>query len=259
MAKYVIDESTLKGIGDAIRAKKGTSDPIPVPSLASEISSIESGGSDPTYKVIPLGKYVFHPNSEADLELSIAEWYDEVNDYYNLYPDWFTAYVESEERTITGFGMHCTFETSEVECYYSQDDWLDFYITDGTVITVITEIEVPEEQYNAFMQYFTPYTPEYNGVIPLGTYTLVRKDVWADEDAFDIIEDGDGNPLADWFTINGKGYFGIDYYEYSCDMYYNQTGYFCDSFEGDVTIEVTREIEVTEEQYNEFIKVFTLQ
>jgi hypothetical protein len=113
------------------------------------------GGSDPTYKVIPLGKYVFHPNSDADLELSIAEWYDEENEYYEPYPEWFTAYVESEEATMTGFGMYCTNEAPEVECTYDYSEWLNFYITDGTVVTVIREIEVPKEQYDAFMQYFT--------------------------------------------------------------------------------------------------------
>lgn len=41
--KYVIDEETLRGIADAIRAKKGTTDPISVTSMASEIESIPAG------------------------------------------------------------------------------------------------------------------------------------------------------------------------------------------------------------------------
>lgn len=42
--KIWIKESTLVGIGDAVRAKKGTTDPIPVPSLATEIKSISTSG-----------------------------------------------------------------------------------------------------------------------------------------------------------------------------------------------------------------------
>lgn len=37
---YAIDKSTLEAIANAIRAKKGTTEPIPVSSLASEIESI---------------------------------------------------------------------------------------------------------------------------------------------------------------------------------------------------------------------------
>lgn len=51
MSKYVIDDTTLIGIGDAIRTKKGTSAQIPVPDLASEILSIPSGGSMPSWIV----------------------------------------------------------------------------------------------------------------------------------------------------------------------------------------------------------------
>lgn len=42
--KLVIDKSTLEGIGNAIRTKKGTSDLIPVPNLESEVLSIPTGG-----------------------------------------------------------------------------------------------------------------------------------------------------------------------------------------------------------------------
>lgn len=42
--KLAIDKSTLEGIGDAIRMKKGTSDLIAVPNLAEEILTIPSGG-----------------------------------------------------------------------------------------------------------------------------------------------------------------------------------------------------------------------
>ena len=43
--EYLIQGSTLKAIAEAIRAKTGKSDPIPVPDMAAEIGSITGGGS----------------------------------------------------------------------------------------------------------------------------------------------------------------------------------------------------------------------
>lgn len=43
MAKYSIDSTTLTGIGDAIRAKEGSSGTIPVTEIASRIQAIETG------------------------------------------------------------------------------------------------------------------------------------------------------------------------------------------------------------------------
>lgn len=45
MSDYIIQSGTLESIANAIREKKGTTDLIPVTSLASEISSIESGSN----------------------------------------------------------------------------------------------------------------------------------------------------------------------------------------------------------------------
>ena len=43
MAKYSIDSTTLTGIGDAIRAKEGSTGTIPVTEIASRIQAIETG------------------------------------------------------------------------------------------------------------------------------------------------------------------------------------------------------------------------
>ena len=43
MAKYSIDSTTLTGIGDAIRAKDGSADPIHVPDIPSRIAAIQTG------------------------------------------------------------------------------------------------------------------------------------------------------------------------------------------------------------------------
>lgn len=44
MAYYLIQDATLAGIADAIRAKTGGTDPIPVPDMEALISGISSGG-----------------------------------------------------------------------------------------------------------------------------------------------------------------------------------------------------------------------
>lgn len=44
MSKYVIDSTTLVAIGDAVREKEGTTEPILVSDLATRISAIETGG-----------------------------------------------------------------------------------------------------------------------------------------------------------------------------------------------------------------------
>ena len=43
MAKYSIEDTTLTGIGDAIRAKDGSADPIHVPDIPSRIAAIQTG------------------------------------------------------------------------------------------------------------------------------------------------------------------------------------------------------------------------
>ena len=53
MAKYSIEDTTLSNIADAIRSKTGKTDGIVVGEMASEISGIEAGGSDPFEKVPP--------------------------------------------------------------------------------------------------------------------------------------------------------------------------------------------------------------
>ena len=43
MAKYSIEDTTLTGIGDAIRAKEGSTGVIPVPDIPSRIAAIQTG------------------------------------------------------------------------------------------------------------------------------------------------------------------------------------------------------------------------
>ena len=74
MAEYIIQDTTLIGIADSIRAKTGKTDSIPVPDMRSQIDSIPLGGDDETMKslidrsivsvtvtdgVTSIGKYAF--------------------------------------------------------------------------------------------------------------------------------------------------------------------------------------------------------
>ena len=43
MAKYSIEDTTLTGIADAIRAKEGSTGVIPVPEIPSRIAAIQTG------------------------------------------------------------------------------------------------------------------------------------------------------------------------------------------------------------------------
>ena len=47
--EYIIQDSTLQGIADAIRAKAGTSDPITTSAFASAIAAIEAGGGGASF------------------------------------------------------------------------------------------------------------------------------------------------------------------------------------------------------------------
>ena len=44
--KYFIEDTTLRGIADAIREKEGTTEPIPTPDMENRIRAIQSGGSE---------------------------------------------------------------------------------------------------------------------------------------------------------------------------------------------------------------------
>ena len=64
MAKWVIDDSTLADIADAIREKKGTSAPIAVDDLADEVSTISGGGGTERGVAIPYTNKLVLPDGE---------------------------------------------------------------------------------------------------------------------------------------------------------------------------------------------------
>ena len=49
---YIIQDTTLSGIADAIRAKNGTADKIKVSDMAATIEAIKAGGDDKAVAII---------------------------------------------------------------------------------------------------------------------------------------------------------------------------------------------------------------
>lgn len=75
MSKYVIDSSTLTAIGDAVRGKDGSTDPILVSEIASRITNIPAGGDIE----IALGK-------------ATTQWFyreNSLEEFWNLCPNGF--------------------------------------------------------------------------------------------------------------------------------------------------------------------------
>ena len=74
MSKYVIDSSTLTAIGDAVRGKDGSTDPILVSEIASKITAIPagSGGYD-----IPDDAFVFSGNCTYRFAYNGWNWFIE--------------------------------------------------------------------------------------------------------------------------------------------------------------------------------------
>ena len=98
--RLFIDRSTLEEIGNAIRAKKGTTALIPVPNLASEILSIEGGGttvgewvSGKTYNV---GDIVTHEGSVYRLINALPAWEVKPDITSDVYWERLNTYVYEE-------------------------------------------------------------------------------------------------------------------------------------------------------------------
>lgn len=81
MSKYVIDENTLIGIGDAIRAKAGTTDKIIVSDLADAITNLPTGGGG------DLPEELFNITGSCNYKFSNNNW----NDFIELYGNKITS------------------------------------------------------------------------------------------------------------------------------------------------------------------------
>lgn len=79
MSKYSIEDTTLTGIGNAIRTKEGTSDPIAVTDFAAKILSLSTGGAGldtENYNFITVSNA---PYDRYDTKCFWTSWKDYVN------------------------------------------------------------------------------------------------------------------------------------------------------------------------------------
>lgn len=77
-----IQEEKLKAIADAIREKKGTTEPIKASNFASEILSIESGGGEENANIYKLEQV---QNETGNYTLNIRRYNPEVDTLENVY------------------------------------------------------------------------------------------------------------------------------------------------------------------------------
>lgn len=281
MAKYVIDENTLKGIGDAIRAKKGTSDPIPVPNLASEISSIVTKTYNGTI-------WKFRDNITFDEILAFADeyWQEEFGEYNFSFHTPFTTDVLLEDvdgEYSTQFSSIAMYGDSNyiiVEMYPVNGAATDlaYYDTNSggewkNHFTMTLDAE-PSVEDLVFLQTFAdmigsadkPDAPTYNGYIPKGTYTidLSRTDLVylllnkceAGEDIpiFSYNEYTQGIFICVWAGYNTFPSVLLELVFRELDdgsIYFEER-------RGTVTIEITEEVPVEEGTFNAFMHNFTL-
>ena len=97
---YSIDKSTLDGIGNAIRSKKGTTEPIPVTSLADAIASIKSGSEESKEYTLRSGIWTSKGNTTGNYEDLPYPSYSLSADISGSIND-----LEFTRITISGYGL----------------------------------------------------------------------------------------------------------------------------------------------------------
>lgn len=76
MAEYLVQDTTLTAIADAVRAKKGTTEPIALTNLATEIQSIQTSKGESKVALISGTQTKFYSIEKEDLAVG-----DEIRDY----------------------------------------------------------------------------------------------------------------------------------------------------------------------------------
>lgn len=78
MAQYLIEDTTLTAIGDAIREKEGSTEVIPVPDMAARIGAITTGGVANAYSITVSGSGT---NTLTITDSNLVEFYNDGDCY----------------------------------------------------------------------------------------------------------------------------------------------------------------------------------
>lgn len=149
MSEYIIQSETLTGIADAIRAKTGSSDPIQVSDMATQISSITGGGSADV-------RYVTFMNGSVELYKKPVAVGDDCVDVVSK------GLIETPTKESTA------------QYSYTHYGWgaSDGGAADSTILQNITEDKTVYAIFTAAVRYYTITYLDDDGTTVLKTETL---------------------------------------------------------------------------------------
>ena len=173
--KYLIEETTLTGIADAVRQKKGTTDLIQVSNLATEISNIQGGGGD-------FPSEITIPNTTSGSSANIFNYRNNLNWLIDLkIPIKFLIYDPgfqfSDNATSLVDASHLTF------ILYGDGCWSNFFGKCQSMINMPKVYFTKQSRYNLQNHFSTNcylkdipadyfYVKNENGVADLNTPIL---------------------------------------------------------------------------------------
>ena len=278
---HFIDRELLERIADIVREKSGVTGTIPVTELSARILALESTSYMGT-------TWTFRDDIDYDEYIEYITNNGEEGDYGGAYlhfdinftvPEGVEFYDYEEEIGYTVYKFKAmqfyANDGDEGDCIYyvPSDDTLaelvyrGHYVGDGGMFeqgaTIVLD-EEPSAELLDFLETFAEQRPVYEGVIPLGKYTL--NSVGASESLGIMFAgvDGEGGdiPLDDWFIAydgdTPRSCFGLDGGDGWFEAYYGDA-FDCFGISDDTTVEVTREVEVSEDDFNLFMSYFTPQ
>lgn len=194
MSEYIIQGETLTGIADAIRAKTGSSDPIQVRDMATQISSITGGGSADV-------RYVTFMNGSVELYKKPVAVGDDCVDVVSK------GLIETPTKESTA------------QYSYTHYGWgaSDGGAADSTILQNITEDKTVYAIFTAAVRYYTITYLDDDGTTVLKTEQVAygstpSYEPTADGKIFDAwtpalaTVTGDATYTASWIEVIGGAY-----------------------------------------------------
>ena len=248
---------TINGVEYSVDSTKLSST---IAGLETVLSNLENSTSNiPTYNgYLPLGTYTI--DLDRGTELVSFGLFDEDESGFIRIPEngkphaWLDLAVDPEYESGVFMDYGC----------YEGCDECTYWETGAHTFEIIKEIAVSEKDFYAFMFDCglikempdipdTPDKPVYNGYMQLGKYTI---NTHASTEEYSFMFE-----LGDWFIAydgeTPRSCFGLDGGAGFFEAYYGD--YDCFEIDDGATIEVTRDVEVSEDNFNLFVTYFTPQ